>query len=67
VPWPDTQYQVDGLTYGTTYWFVVTAINSDGLESAYSNEVAYTPMPPPDPTPTPAPTPSHGHGWWHNH
>ena len=29
------------LVVGTTYYFAVTAYNSQGLESAYSNEVAY--------------------------
>ena len=33
---------VTGLASGTTYWFVVTAYDTEGLESGYSNEVSYT-------------------------
>jgi hypothetical protein len=33
---------VDGLLVNTTYFFVVTAYNADGLESLPSNEVSYT-------------------------
>jgi hypothetical protein len=40
-----TQYQVDGLDYGTRYFFVATSYNPAG-ESAYSNEVTCTPIPP---------------------
>ncbi len=39
------QYQVEGVDYGTEYFFCVTAINLAGLESEYSNEVQYTPKP----------------------
>jgi chitodextrinase len=39
----NTQYQVDGLDYGTEYFFTVTAVNSNGMESNYSNEIQYTP------------------------
>ena len=44
-------YKVDGLDLGTQYFFVVTAVDGQGFESGYSNEVAYTPMPPPTPIP----------------
>lgn len=37
---------------GTTYYYVVTAVNASG-ESGYSNQASATPMPPPPP---PAPT-----------
>ncbi|MEN8262198.1 MAG: PKD domain-containing protein [Nitrospirota bacterium] len=33
-----TTYSVNGLTEGLTYYFAVTAINSSGSESEYSNE-----------------------------
>ena len=41
-----TQSPIDGLSYGTQYFFVATAYNQAGLESVYSNEVTYTPVPP---------------------
>src|SRR5262249_13541112 len=44
---------VGGLTNGTTYYLVVTAYDTNGLESDPSNEVSYT-----VPTPTPTPTPT---------
>jgi Fibronectin type III domain len=52
---------VTNLNSGTTYYFAVTAYNTNGLESGYSNEVSYSTSgspPPPTPTPTPSPTPS---------
>ena len=54
----EAQFQVDGLDYGTDYFFCVTTINLAGLESEYSNEVQYTPTPAPEPTPKP------GKGFW---
>jgi Bacterial Ig domain len=37
-----TTARVPGLAAGTTYFFVATAYNTDGLESAYSNQVTFT-------------------------
>ncbi len=37
-----TTYTVTGLTPGTTYYFAVTAYNTAGLESGFSNEVFAT-------------------------
>jgi hypothetical protein len=37
-----TTYTVTGLTPGRTYYFAVTAYNTAGLESGYSNEVSAT-------------------------
>ena len=34
------QYTLTGLLDGTAYFFVVTAYNTGGLESGYSNEVS---------------------------
>jgi len=34
-----TNYADSGLNSGTTYYYVVTAVSSDGLESTYSNQV----------------------------
>jgi hypothetical protein len=41
-PTTSTQHSVTNLTLGTTYYFAVTAVNTSGLESDYSNEVVYT-------------------------
>jgi cellulose 1,4-beta-cellobiosidase len=38
-----TQYNNTGLQSGTTYYYVVTAVTSSGLESAYSNQASATP------------------------
>ena len=49
---------VSNLSTGQTYFFAVTAYNSDGLESGYSNQVEYTvSAATPPPLTTPAPTP----------
>jgi hypothetical protein len=37
-----TNYKVENLTVGTTYFFVVTDYNTSGVESGFSNEVAKT-------------------------
>jgi fibronectin type 3 domain-containing protein len=43
-----TTATIGSLAAGTTYYFAVLAVTSDGLQSAYSNEVSYTtPWPPP--------------------
>ena len=42
VPMDITNYTVTGLETGTTYFFVVTAYNSSGTESSFSNEVSKT-------------------------
>jgi hypothetical protein len=38
-------YTITGLSDTETYFFVVTAFNTDGHESGYSNEVSYQPPP----------------------
>jgi Fibronectin type III domain len=48
---------VSNLNTGQTYFFAVTAYNSAGLESEYSNQVQYTVPAVPSPKTTPAPTP----------
>lgn len=40
VPMDVTSYTATGLESGTTYFFVVTAYNSDGTESSFSNEAS---------------------------
>ena len=50
---------VTGLTEGVVYYFAVTAYNTEGAESGYSNEVSYAvPTPSPSPTPSSTPTPN---------
>jgi len=45
-----TQFNLTGLSNGTTYFFVVTALDGEGNESAPSNEASATPQAPdPDP------------------
>lgn len=44
-----TTYKVTGLAQGTTYYFVVTAYNTIGLESLPSEEVSYTTSSAPSP------------------
>jgi hypothetical protein len=38
-----TQYPLTNLTQGTTYYLALTAYNSAGLESDFSQEISYTP------------------------
>lgn len=38
-----TAWADGGLTNGTTYYYVITAVDTSGNESGYSNEVAVTP------------------------
>lgn len=38
-----TSYIDTGLTNGTTYYYVITAVNSSSLESSYSSQVSATP------------------------
>lgn len=42
VPMGVTTYTVTGLENHTTYFFAITAYNSSGAESTYSNEVSKT-------------------------
>lgn len=42
LPMDITSYTVTGLETGTTYFFSVTAYNSSGAESSFSNEVSKT-------------------------
>ena len=37
---------VPGLSSGVTYYFAVTAITTNGIESIYSNEISYPPVVP---------------------
>ncbi len=46
-----TSRNVTALSEGVTYFFAVTAVNSSGLESDYSNEVRYTVPSSPSPVP----------------
>jgi len=38
-----TTTTLSGLTSGTTYFFAVKAYNASGVESAFSNEISFTP------------------------
>jgi hypothetical protein len=50
---------VSNLPEGIVYFFAVTAYNTAGVESLFSNGVAYAaPAPTPSPVPTPTPIPS---------
>ena len=40
VPGDTVNYQINGLTIGQTYFIAVTAFDSDGKESDFSNEVS---------------------------
>src|SRR5215813_10282600 len=57
-----TTATISNLQAGVTYYFAVTAYNTAGVESAYSNEVSFTatatPGPAPTATPSPTPTPT---------
>ena len=53
-----TTYTVSNLTEGVRYYFVATAYNTEGVESAYSNEVSGIPTAGPTPTPTATPIPT---------
>lgn len=46
----DAHVEIAGLTPGQTYYFVVVAFDDTGLESEYSDEVAWTAPTPLDPT-----------------
>jgi hypothetical protein len=50
-----TTVTVSSLLQGTVYFFATTAYNTLGVESMFSNEVAYTT---PSQTPTPSPSPT---------
>ena len=54
-----TSYPVTGLTDGTTYYFRMTATNSDGY-SSYSSEVSATPASVPEPVGSPKATAGNG-------
>jgi len=54
----NTEATISDLTAGRTYYFVVSAYNTAGVESAYSNEICFTATAAPSPTPTPKPSPT---------
>lgn len=59
-----TEASVSNLMMGTTYYFVLTAYDSNTFESTNSDEISQmagaseSPTPTPDPTETPSPTPT---------
>ena len=57
VNYPTMQVLVEGLDFGTTYYFA-TKVHGAGGDSVYSGELVWTPMPDPTPTPAPVPTPT---------
>ena len=61
VPPTVTTATVEGLTPGATYFFVVTAVNTRGEESANSNEATIT-LPEPPVVPPVSPPSSQGRG-----
>lgn len=50
---PDTEF-----SFGITYYFVAVSYNAEGIESVFSNEVAWVRPAAPTPTPTPSPSPT---------
>jgi hypothetical protein len=54
VEYPMLEQPVDGLEYGTTYYFTVKSRNAFGA-SVFSPEFVWTPTPEPAPTPSPTP------------
>ena len=48
-------YADTGRANGTTYYYVVTAVDTSANESAFSTEASAKPAAPPTPTPTPVP------------
>ncbi|HRV07196.1 MAG TPA: Ig-like domain-containing protein [Acidobacteriota bacterium] len=42
----NTTYTDSTISYGTTYYYVATAVNAAGLESGYSNQISYVAVPP---------------------
>jgi len=49
---PVTTAGVSNLVVGRTYYFSATAFDSAGVESDFSNEASFTPVPPPNQVPT---------------